>query len=181
VTSRGAIDPRRAARLREHLRLIDDGVAPVAERHAADMQCAPGCSDCCHQTFRVSGIEGELLRAGLAELPPHERDDIVARAEDYAPDTRTPCPVLSTDGRCRIYAHRPRICRKYGIPLWHPDRPHEVRTCPKNFRDVPDIDAAHILDPQAAWAEDWIGLRRELNEPGGDDRTIAEHLHRASS
>jgi hypothetical protein len=175
------MDPARAERLRRHLRLIDDGVAPVVRRYAAHIQCAPGCSDCCHQTFRVSALEGELLREGLRQADAATRADILARARAHVPkpEARQPCPVLDDAGRCRLYAHRPRICRKYGIPLWHPDRPHEVRTCPKNFRDVPDVDAALILDPQADWARDWIAVRRELGEPADDDRTIAKHLRAA--
>jgi hypothetical protein len=163
-------------RLRRHLRLIDDGVRPVVERHAAQVQCGPGCSDCCHQTFRVSELEGALLREGLATLPPVEQVDIRTRAAAWGPDRRDPCPILDAAGRCRLYDHRPRICRKYGIPLWHPDRPHEVRCCPLNFRDMADIDPALILDPQAGWAEDWIRLRAELGLSAGVDRSIAEHL-----
>lgn len=164
------------ARLRVHLQLIDDGVRPVMDRYREHVQCKAGCSDCCHQTFRISEIEGESMKLALAELPDQTRQDILRRARAYEPDTRTPCPVLSEEGRCRLYEARPRICRKYGIPLWHPDRPHEVKTCPLNFQGVDDIDAKLILDPQARWAEDWIKLRDELNlEPKRDD-TIASWL-----
>lgn len=163
-------------RLRVHLDLIDADVTPVVSRHRAHIQCGPGCSDCCHQTFRVSEVEGELLRRGLAEATAEVRADILARARAYREDAREPCPVLSADGRCRLYEHRPRICRKYGIPLWHPNRPNEVKTCPLNFRGVTDIEPELILDPQAAWAEDWIRLRRELGLGSRRDRTIAASL-----
>lgn len=170
------MDSGREARLRVHLKLIDDGVAPITDTYGAHMQCRPGCSECCQQTFSISAIEGELLREGLREAPAHVREAIVARAKVYEPDVRMPCPVLSEEGTCRLYAHRPRICRKYGIPLWHPDRPHEVRTCPKNFQDVGDIDSALIVDPQAQWAADWIRLREELGEPRDGDQAIAAYL-----
>jgi Fe-S-cluster containining protein len=163
-------------RLRVHLRLIDRDVAPVVERYREHIECRAGCSDCCHQTFRVSEIEGALLREGLALLDETTRDDILVRARGYTPDVREPCPVLSSEGTCRLYAHRPRICRKYGIPLWQPDRPHEVSTCPKNFRRTPDIDADLILEPQAEWARDWIRLRKELGLGPAVKSTIAEHL-----
>ena len=169
-------DPARRERLHKHLRLIDQGVAPVVERHRAHIQCRAGCSDCCHQTFRVSELEGELLREGLAAAPQEVRAGIVERAAAWTPDARQPCPVLSPGGTCLLYEHRPRICRKYGIPLWHPDRPHEVRTCPLNFRGVTDIDAELVLEPQVVWAEDWIALRKELALGPRRDRTIAEHL-----
>ena len=170
------MDETARARLRVHLAIIDDAVAPIVRRYQAHIECREGCSDCCHQTFRVSELEGALLREGLAAARPEVTQDILARARAYNPDERQPCPVLSSTGSCRLYAHRPRICRKYGIPLWHPDRPAEVRTCPKNFQDVGDIDVEGIVDPQAKWAEDWITLRAELALPKQQNRSIAEHL-----
>jgi hypothetical protein len=165
-------------RLRLHLKLIDSAVAPVVERYREHIECRAGCGDCCHQTFRVSEIEGELLREGLATLDASTRDDILARARGYTPDVREPCPVLSSEGACRMYEHRPRICRKYGIPLWQPDRPHEVATCPKNFRRTPDIDPDLILEPQAEWARDWIRLRAELGLGPTVKSTIAELIRK---
>ena len=170
------MDTEARARLRVHLQVIDDGVAPIVQRYREHIECRKGCSDCCHQVFRVSEIEGALLREGLAAASEQTRADILRRAKDYRPDERQPCPVLSPDGSCRLYDHRPRICRKYGIPLWHPDRPAEVRTCPKNFRHVTDVDVDGIVDPQAHWAEDWIRLREELKLPAPQNRFIAEHL-----
>lgn len=170
------MDPERRARLRRHLRLIDEGVAPVLANYRRHIQCAPGCSQCCHQSFRVSELEGELLREGLSTLDEPTRNDILRRARAYVPDQRTPCPVLSNDGRCRLYEHRPRICRKYGIPLWNPERPHEVTTCELNFRGVTDLDPDLIAEPQAHWAEDWLTLRTELTLPPQQNQTIATHL-----
>lgn len=171
----GDRDTRRS-RLEVHLQIVDDGVAPVMRAYADSIQCGPGCSDCCHQTFRVSEIEGAYLQEGLAAAPADVRADIVARARDYEPDSRTPCPVLSQAGTCRLYAHRPRICRKYGIPLWSPERPNEVSTCHLNFRGQADIDADLVLDPQAEWARDWIRLRDELDLGPQENRTIAAWL-----
>jgi Fe-S-cluster containining protein len=164
------------ARLRVHLRLIDDDVAPVVARHREHIQCRPGCGDCCHQTFRVSSLEGELLRDGLDALDSEVRDQVLARARAYQPDRREPCPALDERASCLLYDFRPRLCRKYGIPLWHPDRPHEVTTCALNFRGVTDIDAEAILEPQAQWARDWIRTREATGLAHGDASTIAEHL-----
>ena len=161
-------------RLRHHLAIIDRDVAPVVERYREHIQCQRGCSQCCHQVFRVTGLEGAYLRLGLETIAAAEKADILARAAAYEPGH--PCPVLSAEGACRLYAHRPRICRKYGIPLWHPDRPDEVRTCELNFRTVPDIDQELILEPQAEWARDWIRLRRELNMGSLESSSIAEQL-----
>ena len=168
------------ARLRRHLQVIDTDVEPVVERYRAHIECAEGCSDCCQQTFRVSHLEGAYLREGLTSLPKEVRADIMDRAAAYEPDQRQPCPVLSADGGCRMYAHRPRICRKYGIPLWNPQRPDRVDTCPKNFKDVHDIDSALIVDPQARWAQDWIEVR-DAEQSARTTDTIAAHLLQALS
>jgi len=163
-------------RLRVHLAIIEDGVAPVVARYREHIACRPGCSECCHQSFRVSELEGQLVRAGLAAAAPELRAEISARAARYRPDRGEPCPALGDAGTCQIYAHRPRICRKYGIPLWHPDRPEQLSTCRLNFRGVEDLEAALIVEPQAAWAADWIALREELALGPQDNRSIAEWL-----
>lgn len=163
-------------RLQIHYERIDRDVAAVVERHRDAIRCRAGCSECCHQTFRVAEIEGERLREGLAAASSAVAAGIRARAAAYVAERREPCPVLDADGRCQLYDHRPRICRKYGIPLWHPDRPHELRTCRLNFRGEVDVEADLIVEPQAGWAEDWILLRQELGLGRQDNRTIAEWL-----
>lgn len=166
----------RLSQLRRHLKLIDDGVAPVVEAYRQHVHCGPGCGDCCHQTFGVSSLEGQWLREGLKTLSIEQRAAIIERANAYQPDERMPCPLLGTDASCQLYPWRPRLCRKYGIPLWHPDRPHEVRTCKLNFRDLVDIDADMILEPQAEWARDWIRLREATGLRHDDAASIADHL-----
>lgn len=163
-------------RLRVHLAIIDGGVAPVVARYREHIECRPGCSECCHQTFRVSELEGALLRAGLAAATPEVRAGIVARAAAYRAGLGEACPALGVDGTCQVYEHRPRICRKYGIPLWHPDRPEELSTCRLNFRAVEDLEAGLIVEPQAGWAADWIALRGQLGLGPQDNRSIAEWL-----
>lgn len=163
-------------RLRVHLRIIDGDVAPVVTRYQAHIACRPGCGECCRQTFSVSEIEGALLREGLAAADAATHADILARATSYVPGRGEACPILGPDERCRLYDHRPRICRKYGIPLWHPERPEQLTTCRLNFRGVADLDADLIVEPQAGWAADWIALREELALGPQDNRPIAAWL-----
>ena len=168
--------PAAQRRLRVHLRLIDGDVAPVVARYREHIACRAGCSECCHQSFRVSELEGALLREAAAAAAPAVRAEIAARAAAYRPGRGEPCPALAPEGVCQVYAHRPRICRKYGIPLWHPDRPEQLDTCRFNFRAVADLEADLIVEPQAGWAADWIALREELALGPQDNRTIAEWL-----
>lgn len=163
-------------RLRRHLAIIDRDVAPVVARYRANIACRAGCSECCHQSFRVSELEGALLREGLAAAAPEVRAAIRGRAAGYQAGRSEACPALGDDGTCQLYEHRPRICRKYGIPLWNPERPLELNTCRLNFRGVADLDAELIVEPQAAWAEDWISLRAELGLGPQDSRPIAAWL-----
>jgi Fe-S-cluster containining protein len=171
-----APEDQRRARLSRHLRLLDDGVAPIVARYRGQIQCRAGCSECCHQTFKVSELEGEELRRGLAAAPAAAAAAIALRAASYTPGRGEPCPALDEQGRCGLYEHRPRICRKYGIPLWDPNRPEELRTCRLNFRGVHDLDAELIAPPQAAWAADWIALREELAAGPQVNQTIAAWL-----
>lgn len=169
-------EPGGVARLRRHLAIIDGDVAPVVARYRANINCRPGCSECCHQSFRVSELEGALLREGLAAAAPAVQAEIRQRAEGYQAGRGEACPALGDDGTCQVYEHRPRICRKYGIPLWSPERPLELNTCRLNFRGVADLDADLIVEPQAAWAADWIDLRAELELGPQDSRPIADWL-----
>ncbi len=167
---------RARERLRVHLRLIDDAVAPTMQRYAEHIECRPGCGDCCHQSFEISELEGALVAEGVRELEPAQRDGLLERARGYRAGARQACPALSDAQECLIYAHRPRICRKYGIPLWDPQRPQRVTTCPKNFRGVRDIDTELVVEPQAAWAEDWIELRQELDLGSATQHSIAHWM-----
>lgn len=167
--------------LKVHLHVIDRDVAAFTDRHRAAINCRPGCGECCHQTFRVSQVEGALLSEGLALLSQSQRREVVARARAYRPDQGLPCPLLTDDQRCSMYQHRPRICRKYGVPLWHPDRPHELRTCRLNVVDGEQFaaDAEAWVETQASWAMAWIELRRGRGRQV--NHTIAEWLLRADS
>ena len=170
---------RRLARVRRHLAVIDDIVAPIVARYREHIQCRAGCSECCHQRFQVSALEGAVLQEGLEQAPPAVRAQIIRRARAH--QEGQPCPALSDDGVCQLYDHRPRICRKYGIPLWNPDEPHRLTTCRLNFHQLraPGDDfIEHVIEPQTRWTADWIATREELGlaETPTVKRSIADWL-----
>ncbi|MBK7824488.1 YkgJ family cysteine cluster protein [Nannocystis sp.] len=119
---------------------------------------------------------GRCCARGLAAAEPGVRAAIVARSAVYEAGRGEACPALDDAGSCQLYEHRPRICRKYGIPLWNAERPQELSTCRLNFRGVEDLDADLIVEPQAGWAADWIDLRAELGLGPQDNRAIAAWL-----
>jgi Fe-S-cluster containining protein len=90
-----------------------------------------GCENSCCRTrfYHHTLIEYFYLISGLDSLNSIERAMIHSRALNVnsqwmthsAPAPATLCP-LNEAGRCRLYAHRPMICRLHGIPheLHHP-------------------------------------------------------------
>ena len=121
--------------------------------------CRAGCSACCHGPFDITVADVELLREAVAALPPADRAEVVAQAaallsamtmlepgweSPYAIadlgeerfDALTerfaevPCPLLDEDGRCRIYRHRPLVCRLIGLSMITPTERLIENACP---------------------------------------------------
>ena len=110
------------------------------------LPCGQGCTHCCHGPFAITLLDQLELRQGLKTLPAQIQDDIHARArrqvetmEAAFPDLHQspyldeweeresddlvnqfsdlPCPALSSNGRCLVYAYRPLTCRMMGLPV----------------------------------------------------------------
>lgn len=109
-----------------------------------NIPCGPGCRDCCLGLFDITPLDRDLLLEGMAGLDRTGRDDIRSRASAILDGLRAafprlgddlagwrteeidrlctaagpvPCPVLGSGGECRLYAHRPLLCRLQGLPL----------------------------------------------------------------
>ena len=109
------------------------------------LPCRQGCCHCCIGTFPVTILDRQHLQEGLARLPDAQRRAIQQNAQDQVaaiegkfprlagspmlddwPDPLTeqlaeefqdlPCPALTSDGHCAVYAFRPLTCRSMGIP-----------------------------------------------------------------
>jgi hypothetical protein len=153
--------PRAVTRIEDLACKVDAFFARVAQRHGAEMQCATGCSDCCHVRLTITRVEAEAIRAHVTTWPTAERRNLA----DTGPSDR--CAALDAAGRCRIYAARPLVCRSHGVPIrmrrdGRPGLPvipglpglpvvpglpglPDVDACHRNFRHVrPDPDC--ILD-----------------------------------
>ena len=121
--------------------IIDELVAPLAQRHAGRLQCQRGCADCCQDGLTVFEIEAARI---VAEHP-----DVL----DLAPHPPGACAFLDAEGACRVYDARPYVCRTQGLPLrWVEERGAEVvelrDICPKNEEGAP-LDA---LPKDDCWA-----------------------------
>lgn len=156
--------------------------------HGERIHCRRGCSHCCSQLFQITEVEAAVISRAVQEMPEAERADLQARARDYLPRRETilrehglieawghlppegerlPCPALADDGACRIYQHRPLICRKYGIPLYNPEKPGRVFACELNFQPGDEIDDPQLVQIQTGLYDDWRTVQDDYNTAGG--------------
>ena len=115
-------------RLSAIFRKMDERYDETADKYG--FVCT-GCEDSCCRTrfYHHTLIEYFYLMSGLVSLNSNDRMMIHSRAQAVnsqwekhcAPGPGVMCP-LNEAGRCRLYKHRPMICRLHGIPheLNHP-------------------------------------------------------------
>jgi len=92
-------------------REIDSRTGHLHALHADRLQCRRGCSDCCVDGLTVFEVEAENIR--------NRHPDLLA---DAVPHPEGACAFLDPAGACRIYPHRPYVCRTQGLPLRWIDR-----------------------------------------------------------
>ncbi|EGW23806.1 YkgJ family cysteine cluster protein [Methylobacter tundripaludum] len=86
-----------------------------------DWLCRMGCDGCCRRLAevpRLTAEEWDLLRDGLAALPPEQLLEIGRNIAALAEQSSRPivCPLLDRSaGACQVYVHRPVACRTYGF------------------------------------------------------------------
>lgn len=128
------------SRLDELNAKIDGFFARVEERHGGDMQCRTGCSDCCHVQLTITHVEADAIRAEVVAWPAEQRRALADRGEH--------CAALDANGRCRIYAARPVVCRSHGVPIRMQEGSLPViRSCFRNFTHTEPVSEC-ILDQQ---------------------------------
>ncbi len=175
-------------------REVEDEFARNRRLYRGRIHCRPGCSDCCHQIFQITEIESGYITQGVRQMSTEARRRLVARARPYQeerrrlvasqgepeawgslppPGTRLACPALE-DGVCTIYPYRPLICRKFGIPLYNPDKPGRVYACELNFQNGEEVRDPDLVQIQTGIHERWKQVQGEYNETGGwrDDEPL---------
>lgn len=133
-------------RYRLLLERLDAWFAAAQAELGAKVPCRAGCTACCHGPFDISAADAALLREGIRQLPMEAREEVRVRGEllltrmqgllpgweapwdvaaldeeqfDQMAEALAdvPCPLLGDDGVCRVYAHRPLVCRLIGLPM----------------------------------------------------------------
>jgi Fe-S-cluster containining protein len=155
--------------------------------YGRQIQCRAGCSDCCKQLFQITEIEAAWISYGVRMMDEEKQARLVNRAGPYLEErkrmvtakgepeawgslppvgTRLACPALE-DGVCQIYEFRPLICRKFGIPLYNPDKPGQVFACELNFRAGDAIEDNELVQIQTDIHDSWKQVQSSYNASGG--------------
>ncbi len=125
---------------------VDRWFGACLQRHPDRIACGRGCSACCRGLFDITLLDALFLRSGFDRLPEDVRQGVRLKAgarldgitvqwpaftspwllnpipeaewDAMMPDEdETPCVLLSKQGTCLVYDHRPMTCRLNGIPL----------------------------------------------------------------
>lgn len=136
---------------------VDERAAQLARVHGPRLHCQRGCAGCCRDGLEVFEIEAAHIRAYHSELlasgtpaPPGPgptgadrpkpaeigvRPQLNVRGDPDGVFGGGRCAFLDAEDACRIYPHRPYVCRSQGLPLrWlDHDEEQELRDiCPLN-------------------------------------------------
>jgi Fe-S-cluster containining protein len=85
---------------------IDHRTRPLDAIHRNRLRCSQGCASCCVDDLTVYRIEAEQIRRHHGPL-----------LETETPHATGACAFLDDNLACRIYEHRPYVCRTQGYPL----------------------------------------------------------------
>lgn len=119
-------------------RAVDMMAAPLVARHGERLQCKRGCHACCVDNLTVFALEAAEIAVHHAEL-----------LESSEPGPEGACAFLDPEGACRIYEHRPYVCRTQGLPLrWLEEQDGDVvelrDICELNFVDALETPLAEL-------------------------------------
>lgn len=161
----------------------DAHFASVAASQPQNLQCGAGCSLCCYGLFEIGSGDVPVIADGLTSMHPSRRRKVIRRALEIVessnhPNLRecspaekeqfftrtqsTPCPNLDEQGLCMMYAHRPLVCRTFGLPL-REGRKYLGDVCELNF-----TESTRDERMRAAWDlrwEDILGVEDEFTIP----------------
>jgi len=141
---------------------VDQLAGRLHTLHAARLQCRKGCQACCVEGITVFEVEAENIC--------RHHGDLLAQGR---PRPEGACAFLDEAGACRIYEHRPYLCRTQGLPLrWIEDRdgmPVELRDiCPLNENEQP-IEA---LPAEQCWTLGPLEARLANLQAAADSRQL---------
>lgn len=116
---------------------ISQAASVLEVRHRGILQCRAGCSACCVDGLTVFDAEAQRIQREFADVL------------QESPGPVGGCAFLDLEGRCRVYAARPYVCRTQGLPIrWFDGEPVA------EYRDICELnDDGQLtdLEPEDCW------------------------------
>lgn len=155
----------------------------VRRRLGHHLECRLGCTGCCHGLFEIGSADVAVIAEALRAATRETRTLLVDRARAILETFEAPafrdcdgaekaafferagdvaCPALADDGACRIYEHRPLVCRTFGLPV-REGSSYLGQECELNF-----LAALREDKESAAWDlawEDAVGPEDQFTVP----------------
>lgn len=157
------------------LETIDQWFIDCQSIAKSEISCRRSCTGCCRGLFDISILDAGLLQHGFSLLDVVQQQPILAKAKtrlaalqhqwpefkapyilNNLPDDEwqempegdeTPCPLLSEDGLCLVYAFRPMTCRLHGLPnIDISGESFSDEYCSLNFQNTDPL-----TDPELRW------------------------------
>ncbi len=140
----------------------------ASEKYKDQMVCKAGCSSCCKGDFKISPLEGLLVKKAVEELTPETQSIIVQNLANHDPNV---CPLLVND-QCSIYTERPILCRIFGFPISNGET---IATCELNFTQAQNKTFEAQAFSQPAISESLNAINQlylsEVNHPLAQQHT----------
>lgn len=150
--------------------IVDKAVEEIYQQHPNEIECHPGCADCCHAVFDISFIEASYLASvvitkrkllieqkKLIETAASEFELLMQQQSDPA-SSRIRCPLLANNKLCLVHEARPINCRTYGTPTVIDGKSHVCGfskfTTEKNY---PTIDLKPLQKKLQAYSTQLVG------------------------
>ena len=120
---------------------IDSKTTLLVKHHGSKILCQKGCHNCCRDDLTIFAIEALRIRTHC--------HDFLRTQSPHPPGA---CAFLDPEGACRIYEHRPYVCRTQGLPLrWVEEENGEW----VEYRDICPLEEDQIAPENLTGEECW--------------------------
>ncbi len=121
---------------------VDQRAQALTHMDEDRLHCQKGCHSCCVDDITVFQVEADRIKQSHSRLLSEER-----------PHEEGACAFLDAEGACRIYDHRPYVCRSQGLPLrWLDETPDGREVEMRDICPLNDIEQdLEILPSDQCW------------------------------
>lgn len=128
---------------------VNEDIKKIFAHQNEYIHCKAGCSFCCEKgDYPVSEIEYKYMMLAYTQLDENTKNIIKENIIEIKKENTESykCPFLIKNN-CSIYAHRPFVCRTFGVLTedanGNPSFPF-CATIGKNYSEIYDADKQHL-------------------------------------